>query len=412
MLNKVFSICEVKLFFQFILLSVTLISCKPELETADLLATTTSDDRYISMKEVHMRVPAGVPTEIFGQTFDQYMAWFDQNMMGQSKATARIAGQDRSGWELLTQEEIMQLIINASSKYPDLSRHPLRANDLARIRKDFPDIKTEQDVDKNGQFIFDYYSDLIKLDIAPELAKRMKAKKGGKMASSLSSNPLENALIAWNPTSAQAVDNARTMIESIIESPSFFGGSGNNDNHNANAFKHAAWNALGVWWIIEFRGNKWVALDKMKMFATAHETVSVCDGCPRYALGYLFDDGYTITGTIPTSDDIAGDRTAMDLHNNMVGRTFMYNEVRTGWFGIVTYRPGFDRILNYLKEYACTSNRKHYRNEVLNYYGNDYGALTDWNYSADYRSTFLVSLPLNNRDGSRNDNRVDDVPCQ
>ena len=98
----------------------------------------------------------------------------------------------------------------------------------------------------------------------------------------------------------------------------------------------------------------------------------------------------------------------MDLHNNLVGRSYMYREVRTGWFGVVTYNPSDAAIRDYFRTYVCYQMRQHYASETLGYYNGNLGSLGAMNYHND-TSGFLISLPTSNPDGSPYLDRTDDV---
>ncbi|WP_019987998.1 DUF6973 domain-containing protein [Rudanella lutea] len=400
------------------LIGITILSCELHLETVDSRGNINPEDRYVTMSGLRVRIPANVSQDIFGQKFDKYMAYFDQHVLSKTDPGGRVAAQDKADWGLLTLDEILQEIRRIAAKYPDLRQRPLKSSDLARIRKDFPDLKNEEDIDKYGQVVYDYYSDLIKIEIAPELAKKMKARKGARMALEFGEpNDFENALTAWNPTSGWSVSVARTDATNMVDA--LFGPNGNGDRHNANAFKHAVWNAMGVQEIITRRGNKWVALDKMRQFATAHELKNInCQSCPTQTFnGSFFNDlgtyfawnfdSWFVSGSLPTSGS-EGDDAAMDLHNNLVGRTYMYQMVRTGLFGIVTYNPSDDAIRDYFKSYVCFHLRQQYASGTLSYYNGNLGSLGGMNYHND-TSSFLIALPTSNPDGSAYIGRTADV---
>ncbi len=85
------------------------------------------------------------------------------------------------------------------------------------------------------------------------------------------------------------------------------------DKWRGNAFKHMVWNAQGVKKMIWQGYSQWTAYDLTKQFTTAHER----------------DPNVNNGNLDPNNID-----TAMDLHNNAQGRSYMKNNISWGVFGL------------------------------------------------------------------------------
>jgi hypothetical protein len=273
------------------------------------------------------------------------------------------------------------LIEKEMKKLPELKDLKFNSGHWKNVKKDFPQLNTEADLEKFGDAISSYYSDIIKFNISPEIIKIMQFNKSAR-PSSIEEGPNIIGATSWEihlaatyPIAGFSIDIARTdATNSVIN---IFGNIGNSDNHNSNAFKHTVWNAMGVQEMMQRLMSKTSALDKMTQFGTGHELeVVTCTSCSQATftgtvtnkVKTLFSwafDSYTITVKLPK--DV---QQAMDLHNNMAGRSYMEREA--SFFS----RPSDATIINFFKNYACNYTYVKDLNQILTVHNNDWQILS------------------------------------
>lgn len=221
----------------------------------------------------------------------------------------------------ISMEEILDFIQDGMKQYP-FSKEDFSEEQLEKIYKDIPSIENKQDAQNKKSIISDYYNVLLIKHLDRKIENYLKKGKRLDVYPS-EATELEKQLALQDPTAAQCFGNygksqAQAMTASV------FGCSGPDDKQ-LNAFKHASWNALGIQELVQLTRNKWTSLDRIKILACAHE--------------YRDENG---TWVLPDNGS-----TAMDLHNNIVGRTYMYNQITT-FLGIAGSIPSNSNIQNHL----------------------------------------------------------------
>jgi hypothetical protein len=288
-----------------IIAGLSLTSCQkePSVTPSSEGLPSTQQESIISFKGLRVRKPTGVPSELFalsnGEAVREY---FDKKFHSNSNARLGTAvGKFDDGFFYGTLEEI-------AKKYPsELGITPYSEKTMKQVRKDFPDLLTEEDVLKNAPTIVSYYNRLISNEFEPELAKSKNANKGGRLLIDYgTANQWEQELARGDPQAGIIMFNAKLDSEHWTQAD--YGSQ--EDNWRGNAYKHAVLNCQGVRKFINSGRNQWEAYDKVKQFATAHE---------RHP---------------DTGDLMIDERAVMDLHNNAIGRTYMKNRVSWGIFGI------------------------------------------------------------------------------
>jgi hypothetical protein len=161
----------------------------------------------------------------------------------------------------------------------------------------------------------------VKKDIEKMATKYLKGLKLKKVMYTITAT--ENILISNDPLGAFWVNEGATRATYVAGS---FFGSGNIDyNDGPNAFLHSLWNALAVKELCHFSGNKWTSLERTKKFTCAHEYSSSTPFLP-----------------------VQGDANAMDLKNNLAGRTYMYETVGQTFIGNANNIPSEQQIISKL----------------------------------------------------------------
>lgn len=139
-----------------------------------------------------------------------------------------------------------------------------------------------------------------------------------------------------------------------------------------NAFKHCAWNALSVQELVSASWNKWTSLERAKKFTCAHEYQQDSNG-----------DWVQMTGDV----------NAMDLSNNLVGRTYMYETVNQHWWG-TSNNPSNSEIKSAIQGF--TSTQKSGATDIFSQSSSlNWSSIGDYNSAMNYHteiSTLLVHL--------------------
>lgn len=110
-------------------------------------------------------------------------------------------------------------------------------------------------------------------------------------------NPRVQTLVFTYPIQAQLIFQAAEEANTYTDQR-FGTGAQNQDNNSANAFRHSLWNALSVKKLKDIGANDATATDIVQRFTSAYE--------------------YNDAGTALVKNAAS----AMDLHNNLVGRSF------------------------------------------------------------------------------------------
>lgn len=312
-------------------------------------------------------------------------------------------------WSKISNKQLMNLIEKEMKNIPDLT--DLKKDNIhwKNIKKDFPQLNSEADLEKYGDAISSYYSDIIKYKISLEIVNIMKSAKKARLESInegpniIAATQWETQLSASYPIAGYSIDIARTDATSAVIN--IYGSIGNNDDHNSNAFKHAVWNAMGIQEMMQRLMSKTNSLDKMCQFATGHEMEVIgCESCSQKTFtGSITNkiktyftwnfDSYSISVQLPQHV-----QQAMDLHNNMAGRSYMQREA--SFFS----RPSDNTIIQYFKGVSCISTYEKSVDEILLKHGNNWSTLAKTTYNNNVSGN-LYRAP-NSLDIRRKDNSI------
>lgn len=368
------------------------------------VGTSKISEEFIEINGVQARKPIDIPNEIFNQNPFEYSNWLEKEFLGSKNAKISDAKAD---WSKITNEQLMNLIEKEMKKLPELKDLKFNSEHWKNVKKDFPQLDKEADLEKYGDAISSYYSDIIKFNISPEIAKIMQKANNARPNSVtegpniIASTQWETQLAASYPVAGYSIDIARTDATNSVKN--LFGNIGDNDDHNSNAFKHAVWNAMGIQEMMQRLMSKSNSLDKMTQFGTGHELEVVnCSSCSQQTFTGTFTnkvktlfawnfDSYSISVQLPQHV-----QQAMDLHNNMVGRSYMQREA--SFFS----RPSDATIVNFFKNYACNYTHVKDVNQILTVYNNDWQNLSKTTYNNNV-SGQLFRAP-NSLDIRRKDN--------
>ncbi|QIP15293.1 hypothetical protein G8759_23025 [Spirosoma aureum] len=302
-----------------ILLFIIASSCqKPDIvnniETNVSNSTTDAVEMTIVFNGVRIRKPAGVPLKIFQLNSNREVSQYLDDLNNNSSARA--------------QSKIPLGILNSTvgsiiSKYINVNKPIFEQDDLGKIYKDLPDFKSKEDIMKNAELILQYYNRLVINDLKKEVLTIPSDVSGGRYPFSNfgNGNDYERQLFNEEPIMGNCVYNAsldaRDWTNQMYNSIDA-------DDWRGNAFKHACWNAQAARKIVITGYSQWTAYEWTKRFATAHEyntTVS------PWQLG---------------SDH----KNIMDYHNNLKGRSYTKDHIRTNIWGNVVGWPSESSIIN------------------------------------------------------------------
>lgn len=217
-------------------------------------------------------------------------------------------------------EVIFEILQRESKKYPklDFSKEQVEESILEKINKDFPQITTQKDVIDKSEMIAKYYDKLLRDDLIKELSKVKLENASGQFFDGF--NPPDGW--AWigiiYPTTASVV------VESAINA-SFFTNAHfgqNDDGEKSNAFRHSVWNALSVGGMRSLGYSRSTSWDNVRTVTSAYESVGVS---PSWS-SFIFPGFMSIFGDINIIQK-RGESNAMDLNNNLIGRTYMHHNM-------------------------------------------------------------------------------------
>ena len=284
-------------------------------------------------------VPYDFPQELFDQSqasFDRYYALIEEANYAR-----------KNGYKVaLTYDDLNSILLPLIKKYPALSwEKEISEKDLQRIYKDFISITTHEQVMEKLEIIHSYYEALLRRDAiqAAIIYENEKGANGRTLFNSPSTltEPEKNHLLNHPlkaPHYMQASADATQFTISFID-------QNNDDGNKGNAFRHSAWNALAIRYVLLGAPcSKNEAIEFVRKGTSAHEE--------------------SLNGGQQKTDN-----SAMDLHNNMSARRWMESEV--SW-GIGPFRkvPNVTEIINKMLERAnsCAVQSKL---DILNWHGGD-----------------------------------------
>lgn len=338
--------------------------------------------------------PENMPQEAFNPSLTNFSVRV-QKLFDVNFSNARVSGDVSKEEQDIS--EILQMLAEEKVKTPDLSKYPLHSADLNRIKKDFPSIKNEQDVRKHQDAVFGYYNDIVRETVLQRYLKKTKTARSQNLVVFLTSGPLILALwVGWPYVwIKQAQQDADHRVLNDVVGGRFGGTPGidwniaNLNDYKNNAYRHSLWNALGMKYMIDAGVSKNSAVDLMQDVATSYEA----------AVGnwQLFWNTAHFPGNNPNQIfhwvDVQSVTSAMDLNNNLVGRTYVYKNIGWGIFGLFR-NLSYTDICDHLRNMA--ENAQYYSGNaagIHQQYGNDpdgFERLKLWTYDDTDRSLIYI----------------------
>lgn len=351
-----------KLVSMVCIVAVSLVySCKPSIEPSveatEVAATTELQE--VMYRGIKAMVRADFPERALApKTLVDYVEY----LKGIQAPGARLAASDIPN---LSGQYVLDLMLEIKKGYPDLSKSPIPDKDMKEIRKNFPTIVKEEDVWKNHDAVFHFYNDLIREDALRKALKEGKPKTGsGRVANFepmdlLAASPIYALWVGWPfiwmrraQTDADhrvVTDVNNGMIPTSVPLPIEADSAAKVNHERGNAYRHSVWNALGVKYMIDAGVSRNGALDKMRDVGTTYEAMRGAWRTFVAANDALWNNPQQAFDNVPRSNE-----TAMDLHNNLVGRTYMQNNISWGLFGL-RRMPSYSQICDELRVRAVNA---------------------------------------------------------
>jgi hypothetical protein len=358
-----------KLGFASILLASTLTFSCQKLDIEEKVETIEQKVQpdYIKVGALTAVLPKDVSPELFKErSYEEFEVFFAKTYLGQKGA--KVGGETPK--IKMSAEEIVELMKEEMKKVPDLSQRPLKKDDLERLKKDFKEIKSEEDVRKNTGDVYDYYNTLVKSATYDIVAKR-KDSKGGRI---MKPNFLPwwfvaDVLILYYGVSA--IHSYNASWDACNRGEQLFGANPRDvlQDQRANAYLHATWNAFSVRNMILYGNSRSGALSAMRFFGTTFEKI---DKRPW--------------NSFPADNQAM----FMDLHNNLLGRSYMATNTGWGFFGLRSmpsdndisnfmynrsqnsiYQPGNMQLMRYTLNGIYLGNPNYYDSWIWHHITND-----------------------------------------
>jgi hypothetical protein len=355
-------------------------ACKPD-EVFTEQTQQTIPEKFIEFKGMTVRLPEGVSDKCITLENHSELMKFATDFVG--KPNARGDGEDFiSQFPSLV---IMDILQKESKKYPNriFAKETLDDNVFSRLKKDFPQIKTQKEAIDKSEIIAAYYDGLLRNDLLRELKNY---KPGNKRTSYFDGF---NPPMGWGwiailyPATTLVVGIHANNATNFSNS---YPGGGHVDGTPSNAFRHSVWNALSVANMREMGYSKNNALAYTRDLTSAYEAVAVvpwyaASTLPSGPLSFLGDLAIIQTRSTPTS---------MDLSNNLVGRTYVYQNMGFWPWQVPSMPTIYSELLN--KSYAIGSAST--LSSILGTYNSNtndaWNILYGWHYDDTYRA--LVKL--------------------
>lgn len=387
-----------------IILAFVLGSCKDNELTKEIPLPQTSESEVgyelVDYQGLKVTVPKGFPKEALNPTsFPKYVDYLKN--IG-SVANRRVDAGGGADVSKIDAGYLINLMLETKKTYPDISKSPLKDKDLRQIMKDIPSIRNEQDMWKNNDIVFDYYSDLIREEALRKALKDPKAvKSNGRTDDAIllfaGTFVVYVAWVGWPYAwMLQAQNDADYRVVQDISGgliptskPLPIAAAKDVDGEKGNAYRHSLWNALGVKYMIDAGVSKNRALERMRDVATTYEAIQNQWQLFGATNQFFWNDPQQAFGAVP--DNL---NSAMDLNNNLVGRTYM--QANTSW-GIWQIRsmPSYSQICDEMKNKANSSTNYTSRDDIWRIYDsgtptNGFQQLKWWAYDDNYRSLVRV----------------------
>lgn len=381
-------------------LTMSMFSCNTS-ELADAEVSPTAEQlKSITYQGLPVNIRADFPQKALAPaSFAEYTNY----LKSVSSPNARTGGTDISK---MSGQYLLELMMEAKKNYPDLSKSPMAEKDLRQIRRSFPTIRTEEDVWKNHNVIFDFYNDLIREEALQKALKSPKVSTPngrfslGEGLAALGSIPAYTLWVGWPFAWIKlAADDADRQIlsdintEVISNSPQKIDHIRFCDGQRGNAYRHAFWNALSIYYMINAGVSKDRAIDKMRDVATTYEAGYKKESDIFWSANdFFWNDPQSAFDRV----DIQSVNVAMDLHKNMVGRTYM--EQNTSWGVWIARRmPSYDEIRAEMRSRAIgatetITNDAKVIHRIYDGGNPDHGfeILKWWNYDNHYRPLIYI----------------------
>ncbi len=277
---------------------------------------------------------------------------------------------DKINWYLIPAKALYDFIGTAMKKYPDFSKKEFDDREFDMISKHIISIKSKEDANTKRFVIFEFYNFLLSKDVE-KFAKDYLKNKRPRGVSYYGANALEIWLTGLDPLGGFKVNQARNQAVDMVQNQ--YPGLSHDNNDEVNAFKHCAWNALSVQELVSATWYKWGSLERARKFTCAHE---------------YFEDsnGDWVQST--------NDANAMDLYNNLVGRTYMYETVNQHWWG-TSNNPSNSQIQSAIASFSKA--QKSNSGDIFSMSGSlNWDSVGNWTSAMDYHtpiSSGLVYLP-------------------
>jgi hypothetical protein len=219
-------------------------------------------------------------------------------------------------------EKVSQLydfISKEKKKYPDLSKEPLDKNDVKRISKDFPSLKSEMEIMDNSNEVFLYYNSMVRKSIADKYNVKNLRPSG------IVDDYFQYQLYIGILAGVNLIDIYSASNAAGSETLARYGTNRDlTNNNNANAFEHCLWNSFSVINLLTTGRSKSGAIGLMADFGVKWELKN------HPSESVMFNDNAAV----------------MDLKNNLAARTYMDDKVSWGVF-FLRKKPSKTDILTY-----------------------------------------------------------------
>ncbi len=355
-------------------------ACKPD-EVFTEQTQQTIPEKFIEFKGMSVRLPEGVSDKCITLESHQELIKFAVDFMG--KPNGRVSGE-----EFITKIPslvIMEILQKESKKYPTriFAKEALDESIFLRLKKDFPQIKTQKEAIEKSEIIAAYYDGLLRNDLLRELKNY---KPGNKRVSYFD---------GFNPPAGWgwiAILYPYTTLVVGIQADNAKNSSNNNypDGHTdgtpSNAFRHSLWNALSVANMRESGYSKNSALTNVRDLTSAYEAVAVV---PSYAYSTLPSGSLSFLGDLAIIQS-RNTSTSMDLSNNLVGRTYIHQNMGFWPWQVPLMPTIYNELFNKSMAISSTSNLS----SILGTYNSNtndaWNILYGWHYDDTYRALVKI----------------------
>lgn len=201
--------------------------------------------------------------------------------------------------------------------YPIFNMEKMEIKRFEKLKKDFPEIDTEEKALSKSSIIVEYYNILLRNDIKNNISKLLMKKSSSRKVADLSPNAMELNYVVMHPIAGLGMKNGAENGDAWTKIR--FGNVSIDDNNNVNAYRHAIWNMASVAEMLRLGMPKSDAVGKCRDFATLHEMEykGHSNGIKPSALpGAIL--ALHINWGLKTPNS-----TGMDLSNNAIGRSLI-----------------------------------------------------------------------------------------